>query len=38
MEQERVRKNVKPAEGEAFRVDLDAGVVRIRPRRREETP
>ncbi len=38
MEQERVRKNVKPAEGEPFRVDLDAGVVRIRPQRREETP
>jgi hypothetical protein len=30
MEQERVRKNVKPAEDRPFRVDLDAGVVRIR--------
>ncbi|MFC9678966.1 hypothetical protein [Streptomyces sp. NPDC056948] len=38
MEQERVRKNVRPAEGDPFRVDLDAGVVHIRPRRREETP
>ncbi|MEU5977548.1 hypothetical protein [Streptomyces sp. NPDC047315] len=30
MEQERVRKNVRPAEDPPFRVDLDAGTVRIR--------
>ncbi|MFG2112688.1 hypothetical protein ACGFRB_08625 [Streptomyces sp. NPDC048718] len=30
MEQERVRKNVKPAEDPPFRVDLDAGMVHIR--------
>jgi hypothetical protein len=30
VEQERVRKNVRPAEGEPFRVDLDGGGVRIR--------
>ncbi|MEU9749150.1 hypothetical protein [Streptomyces niveus] len=30
MDHERVRKNVKPAEEPPFRVDLDAGVVRIR--------
>lgn len=30
LEQERVRKNVRPAEEPPFRVDLDAGVVRIR--------
>jgi hypothetical protein len=29
MEQERVRKNVRPAEEPPFHVDLDAGVVRI---------
>ncbi|MFE4367191.1 hypothetical protein ACFRMN_02855 [Streptomyces sp. NPDC056835] len=30
MEQERVRKNVRPAEEPPFRVDLDAGVVHVR--------
>ncbi|MDN0197079.1 hypothetical protein [Streptomyces sp. S.PNR 29] len=35
MEQERVRKNVKPAEEPPFQVDLEAGVVRIRPGRRD---
>jgi hypothetical protein len=30
MEQERVRKNVRPAEDPFFRVNLDAGTVRIR--------
>ncbi|MFH8663041.1 hypothetical protein [Streptomyces afghaniensis] len=30
MEQERVRKNVRPAEDPPFRVDLDAGTVHIR--------
>lgn len=30
LEQERVRKNVRPAEEPPFRVDLDAGVVRVR--------
>ncbi|MFF3764391.1 hypothetical protein ACFYYR_09945 [Streptomyces sp. NPDC001922] len=30
MEQERVRKNVRPAEEPPFSVDLDAGVVRLR--------
>ncbi|MFF2895547.1 hypothetical protein [Streptomyces sp. NPDC057966] len=38
MEQERVRKNVRPAEGPPLGVDLDEGVVRIRrsqPDRRE---
>ncbi|MFF2011718.1 hypothetical protein ACFVWY_21920 [Streptomyces sp. NPDC058195] len=30
MEQERVRKNVRPAEEPPVRVDLDAGTVRIR--------
>jgi hypothetical protein len=30
MEQERVRKNVKPAESPPFQVNLDAGTVRIR--------
>ncbi|MEU0383627.1 hypothetical protein [Streptomyces chartreusis] len=30
MEQERVRKNVRPAEDPSFRVDLDAGTVRMR--------
>ncbi|MGW2329143.1 hypothetical protein ACWC5C_25770 [Streptomyces sp. NPDC001700] len=30
MEQERVRKNVRPAEGPPVQVDLDAGVVRFR--------
>ncbi|MEV8407356.1 hypothetical protein AB0R12_16520 [Streptomyces niveus] len=38
MEQERVRKNVKPAEEPPFRVDLDAGVVRIRRPGREDEP
>jgi len=30
MEQERVRKNVRPAEDPPFQVNLDAGTVRIR--------
>ncbi|MBR8642177.1 hypothetical protein KEF29_29755 [Streptomyces tuirus] len=30
MEQERVRKNVRPAEDPPFQVDLDAGAVHIR--------
>lgn len=30
MEQERVRKNVRPAEDPPFQVDLDRGTVRIR--------
>lgn len=30
LEQERVRKNIRPAEEPPFRVDLDAGVVRVR--------
>ncbi|MGW0709207.1 hypothetical protein ACWD4G_25180 [Streptomyces sp. NPDC002643] len=30
MEQERVRKNVRPAEDPPFHLDLDAGTVRIR--------
>ncbi|MER7023328.1 MULTISPECIES: hypothetical protein [Streptomyces] len=30
LEQERVRKNVRPAEEPPFRVDLNAGVVRVR--------
>ncbi|MGX2992999.1 hypothetical protein JNUCC64_01685 [Streptomyces sp. JNUCC 64] len=30
MEQERVRKNVRPADDPPFRVDLDAGTVRVR--------
>ncbi|MFD7291309.1 hypothetical protein [Streptomyces sp. NPDC059863] len=30
MEQERVRKNVRPADEPPFRVDLDEGVVRVR--------
>lgn len=30
MEQERVRKNVRPAQDPPFQVDLDAGTVRIR--------
>ncbi|MEV8366917.1 hypothetical protein [Streptomyces niveus] len=38
LEQERVRKNVKPAEEPPFRVDLDAGVVRIRRPGREDEP
>ncbi len=37
MEQERVRKNVRPAEDPPFRVDLDAGTVRIR-RGQEQAP
>ncbi|MFE7464070.1 hypothetical protein ACFU6R_08180 [Streptomyces sp. NPDC057499] len=39
MEQERVRKNVRPAEGPPLGVDLDNGVVRIRHSRpgREES-
>ncbi|MFB7918835.1 hypothetical protein [Streptomyces sp. NPDC056061] len=36
MEQERVRKNVRPAEEPPFQVDLDRGVVRIRPAGRDE--
>ncbi|GAA3491506.1 hypothetical protein [Streptomyces cremeus] len=32
LEQERVRKNVRPAEEPPFQVDLDAKVVRIRAR------
>ncbi|MET9552005.1 hypothetical protein [Streptomyces sp. NPDC006645] len=39
MAEERVRKNVRPAEEPPFRVDLDAGVVRIRrPGRAAERP
>lgn len=30
MEQERVRKNVRPAQDPPFRVDLEAGTVRVR--------
>ncbi|MEV8389597.1 MULTISPECIES: hypothetical protein [unclassified Streptomyces] len=30
MEQERVRKNVRPADEPPFRIDLDEGVVRVR--------
>ncbi len=36
MEQERVRKNVRPAEVPPFHVDLDARVVRIRRTGRSE--
>ncbi|UUU23143.1 hypothetical protein [Streptomyces sp. DSM 40750] len=35
MEQERVRKNVRPAEDPPFQVDLDRGTVRIRPATRD---
>ncbi|MFF0742790.1 hypothetical protein ACFYVL_20560 [Streptomyces sp. NPDC004111] len=35
MEQERVRKNVRPAADPPLRVDLDAGTVRIRARGEE---
>ncbi|MFH9423347.1 hypothetical protein [Streptomyces sp. NPDC017529] len=41
MEQERVRKNVRPAQDPPVRVDLDAGTVRIRRTGRggpEQTP
>lgn len=36
MEHERVRKNVRPAEDPPFRVDLEAGTVRIRLQGRDE--
>ncbi|MEE1797645.1 MULTISPECIES: hypothetical protein [unclassified Streptomyces] len=37
MEQERVRKNVKPAEDPPFQVNLDVGTVRIRRTGGEQT-